>query len=170
MLRIPMLGRSRSNTIRGSLFAVLPALIIGSVASAQQEVSPQQQEQQTPTAPAQPQQPASAGPSPSEAPASNSTTSATELPQIVVAGATPKPKPKRSAQATQPTAQNAPAPPQDVPTPQQAALNANMTKMNEARDRSLLPKIGATTYTFTREAIVSCRRAIRLDSSSQSIL
>ena len=42
-----------------------------------------------------------------------------------------------------------------MPTPQQAALNTQMTKMNEARDTNILTKIGATTYTFTREAIVS---------------
>ena len=30
-----------------------------------------------------------------------------------------------------------------------------MTRMNAARDTNILPKIGATTYTFTREAIVN---------------
>ena len=42
-----------------------------------------------------------------------------------------------------------------MPTPQQAALNTQTTKINEARDTNILTKIGATTYTFTREAIVS---------------
>ena len=156
MLRVPMLGRSRSLAIRRRLLTgvVFPALVIGTLAYAQQGATPPQRlAQQTPTAPAQPQQPASGAPAASEAPTPGSTTGATQLPQIVVAGATPKPKPKRSAQ--QPAAQNAPPPAQDVPTPQQAALDAGMTKMNEARDNNILPKIGATTYTVTREAIVS---------------
>jgi hypothetical protein len=156
MLRVPMLGRSRSLAIRRRLLTgvVFPALVIGTLAYAQQgAMPPQRLAQQTPTAPAQPQQPASGAPAASEAPTPGSTTGATQLPQIVVAGATPKPKPKRSA--PQPAAQNAPPPAQDVPTPQQAALDAGMTKMNEARDNNILPKIGATTYTFTREAVVS---------------
>ena len=33
-----------------------------------------------------------------------------------------------------------------------------MTKMNEARDTNILPKIGAATHAFTREAIVSVPR------------
>ena len=156
MLRAPTLGRSRSFTIRRRLLTgvMFPALVIGSIANAQQwAMPPQRLAQQTPTAPAEPQQPASQAPAAPEAPTPNSTTGPTQLPQIVVAGVTPKPKPKRSA--PQPAAQNAPTPVQDVPTPQQAALNTQMTKMNEARDTNILPKIGATTSTFTREAIVS---------------
>ena len=150
MLSVTMLGRARIFSNRARLFSgvALSALTIGVVANAQQQ--PTSQEQQTPSVPAQSQQPASGAPAAPEAPATNST-SATQLPQIVVAGATPKAKPKRSVQATQP----APTPAQDVPTPQQAALNAQMTKMNEARDTNILTKIGATTSTFTREAIVS---------------
>ena len=151
MLR--MLERSRSFTIRRRLFngVVFPALVIGMVANAQQgAMSPQRQAQQTPTAPAQPEQPASGAPAASEAPAPSSTAGQTQLPQIVVAARAPKaaPKSKQNSPAPKPVAQ-------DAPTPQQAALNAQMTKMNEARDSNLLPKIGATTSTFTREAIVS---------------
>ena len=150
MLSVTMLGRARIFSNRARLFSgvALSALTIGVIANAQQQ--PTSQEQQTPSVPAQSQQPASEAPAAPEAPATNST-SATQLPQIVVAGATPKAKPKRSVQPTQP----APTPAQDVPTPQQAALNAQMTKMNEARDTNILTKIGATTSTFTREAIVS---------------
>jgi outer membrane receptor protein involved in Fe transport len=151
MLR--MLVRSRPFTIRMRLFngVVFPALVIGTVANAQQgAMSPQRQAQQTPIPPAQPEQPASGAPAASEAPAPNSTAGLTQLPQIVVAARTPKaaPKSKHNLPAPKPVAQ-------DAPTPQQAALNAQMTKMNEARDTNILPKIGATTYTFTREAIVS---------------
>ena len=158
MLRVPMLGRSRSFAIRRRLFTgvVFPALVIGTVANAQQgAMSPQRLAQQTPTSPAQPQQPASGAPAASEVPAPNSTTSTTQLPQIVVAGGTPKPKPKSKRASNTTRCSEALTPAQDVPTPQQAALNAQMTKMNEARDTNILPKIGATTYTFTREAIVS---------------
>ena len=67
-----------------------------------------------------------------------------------MSGGKPKaaPKHRRNVAAPHPVAQ-------DAPTPQQAALTAAMTKMNQARDNNILPKIGATTYTFTRDAIVS---------------
>src|SRR5271170_293179 len=125
--------------------------------------------QQATPAPAQSQQPAAEAPAANstagqtqqpapKAPAANSTAGQTQLPLIVVAGdkpkATAKPKRNVNAAAPKPVAQNVPAPAQDAPTPAQAALNAEMTKMNQARE-NILPKIGATTYTFTRDAIVS---------------
>jgi hypothetical protein len=96
----------------------------------------------------------------------NATAGTTQLPPIVVRGDTPKAKrdspPQKpvaqSGRTTQRAAQSAPTTQQaaqDAPTPQQAALNTQMTTMNEARDTNILTKIGATTYTFTREAIVS---------------
>ena len=83
----------------------------------------------------------------SEAPATTPAANQTHLPQIVVTAPKSKPrsKPKPSQQALQPIARNA-------PTPAQAALDAKMKGLDQARD-NLLPKIGATTYTITREAI-----------------
>ena len=82
-----------------------------------------------------------------EAPATAPATDQTRLPQIVVTAPKSKPrsKPKPSQQALQPIARNA-------PTPAQAALDAKMKGLDQARD-NLLPKIGATTYTITHEAI-----------------
>ena len=147
MLRVTILWHARLFSNRACLFGgvTLSTLAISAVANAQQQPTPpSQQEQKTPSAPAESQQPA---PGP---PAANSPTAQTQLPQIVVSGGKPKPKPKPKVNlpAPQPVAQ-------DAPTPAQAALNTQMTKMNEARDNNILPKIGATTYTFTRDAIVS---------------
>ena len=82
-----------------------------------------------------------------EAPATTPAANQTHLPQIVVTAPKSKPrsKPKPSQEALQPTARNA-------PTPAQAALNAKMQGLDQARD-NLLPKIGASTYTITRDAI-----------------
>ena len=82
-----------------------------------------------------------------EAPATTPATDQTRLPQIVVTAPKSKPrsKPKPSQEALQPIARNA-------PTPAQAALDAKMKGLDQARD-NLLPKIGATTYTITHEAI-----------------
>ena len=44
------------------------------------------------------------------------------------------------------------------PDARAGSLNTEMTKMNEARDTNILPKIGAATHAFTREAIVSVPR------------
>src|SRR5271166_1873620 len=140
------------------LGCVLSCFPVAQIHSQQATPAPAQSQQPAPEAPAvnstagQTQQPAP------KAPAAGSTTGQTQLPQIVVAGdkpkATAKPKRNVNAAAPKPVAQNVPTPAQDAPTPAQAALNAEMTKMNQARD-NILPKIGATTYTFTREAIVS---------------
>jgi outer membrane receptor protein involved in Fe transport len=82
-----------------------------------------------------------------EAPATTPAANQTHLPQIVVTAPKSKPrsKPKPSQEALQPTARNA-------PTPAQAALDAKMQGLDQARD-NLLPKIGASTYTINREAI-----------------
>ena len=73
----------------------------------------------------------------------------TQLPQITVTGAKPKPRPKNAAGSTQRTAQQTGA-----PTPAQAALDKKMQSFDQARDIGLLPKIGASTYTINRDAIV----------------
>jgi outer membrane receptor protein involved in Fe transport len=120
--------------------------------------------QQPPAAPSPPapndqlQAPAAPEPAPSPsvkpsepAPAVGASETQAQLPLIVVSApkSKPKPKPKPSAgtpqRATQPT---------DAPTAQQAALDAKMKGMDQARD-NLLPKIGASTYTISREAIVA---------------
>jgi outer membrane receptor protein involved in Fe transport len=89
------------------------------------------------------------------APADNSTQSGeTQLPEITVTA--PKQAPKRAAKPTRtPAAHAASAAPQPgAPAPAQAALDSKMKAMDEARD-NLLPKLGATSYTINREAIVS---------------
>jgi outer membrane receptor protein involved in Fe transport len=60
-----------------------------------------------------------------------------------------KPKQKPSAEAAQRGAQQT-----DAPTAAQAALDNKMQALDQARD-NLLPKIGATSYTISREAIVA---------------
>ena len=140
---------SRRHLLRGArLLSGVAISILGTAvgANAQEPAVPQQgnaaaQQQQTVPAP-NPAQPRQAAP---ETPAR--TGGETHLPQIVVTGAKSKPrsKPKPSQEALQSTARNA-------PTPAQAALDAKMQGLDQARD-NLLPKIGATTYTITHEAI-----------------
>jgi outer membrane receptor protein involved in Fe transport len=123
----------------------LSVLTIAPSANAQQPPAPQEQQapagQQTSPEAAQPQRPAP------EAPAANSAAGEAHLPQIVVSGAKPKPKPKRNLEKPQLASR-------DAPTPAQAALDAKMKAFDQGRD-NLLPKLGATTYTVNREAIVS---------------
>ncbi|HUZ33792.1 MAG TPA: TonB-dependent receptor [Xanthobacteraceae bacterium] len=71
----------------------------------------------------------------------------TALPPIVVTAARHKPKPK-----PKPNAAQAAAAQPNAPTPAQAALDAKMQAMDQARD-NLLPKIGATMDTLSRQAI-----------------
>jgi len=74
------------------------------------------------------------------------------IPEIVVT-APKKPKPKRIAKPrTPPATTSAPAEASNGPTPAQAALDAKMTKLDQARD-NLLPKIGASATTITRTNI-----------------
>jgi outer membrane receptor protein involved in Fe transport len=76
--------------------------------------------------------------------------SATKVPEIVVTA--PKPKPRTAAQRRAPqAAANAPTA-SDATTTAQAALDATMTGLDQARD-NLLPKIGASTYTISRQTI-----------------
>jgi len=98
---------------------------------------------------AAPQQPATA---PSAAPAEPQVPeprrgSQSQLPQIVVSAPKNKPKPGPKPVATAPPA------PLGAPTPAQAALDAKMTGFDQARDNTLLPKLGASTYTISRDAI-----------------
>jgi outer membrane receptor protein involved in Fe transport len=119
-------------------------------ASAQQPSAPQPQQapaeqQQTPQAPAraEPQRRTA------EAPAAEPAGGDAPLPEIVVNAPKPKPKPKpKPAGAPQGTAQQT-----NAPTAAQAALDAKMNALDQARN-NLLPKIGASTYTISRQAIV----------------
>jgi outer membrane receptor protein involved in Fe transport len=70
-----------------------------------------------------------------------------QLPQIVV-NAPKKLKPNRSAAAPRPAAQ-----PIDATAAAQTALDNKMQGLDRARDNNLLPKIGASTYTITRDTI-----------------
>jgi outer membrane receptor protein involved in Fe transport len=74
------------------------------------------------------------------------------LPPIVVRGtkSNPRPKPKAAATAAQSTA----PPNANAPTAAQAALDAKMNTFDQARD-NLLPKLGASTSTINRAAIVA---------------
>ncbi len=76
------------------------------------------------------------------------------MPQITVSAPKLKPKPKRAARRRAPPAAVAPVGVANTgPTPAQAALDAKMTSLDQARDNNLLPKIGASTSTISREAI-----------------
>jgi outer membrane receptor protein involved in Fe transport len=74
----------------------------------------------------------------------------THLPAIVVAAPKLKPKPRPKVNATAP--QSAPQE-ANATTAARAALDAKMSGLDQARDNSLLPKIGASTYTISRAAI-----------------
>jgi outer membrane receptor protein involved in Fe transport len=62
---------------------------------------------------------------------------------------TTNPPPKSSAS----TRTSSPAPQPNAAATAQAALNAKMTSLDQARDNNLLPKIGASTYTISRQTI-----------------
>ncbi len=152
-----MPGRSVARLVRSSvgrvrLLTSITLCILGATSGADAQQPPAAQSQQAPTgqqqvpaAPAQSQQPSE------PAPAVGTPGSEAQLPLIVVSApkSKPKPKPKPSAGTPQRTTQ-----PTDVPTAAQAALDAKMKGMDQARD-NLLPKIGASTYTISREAIVA---------------
>ena len=140
MLRRPVSGLARCFVDRVRLPSGIALGILAAVlgANAQQPTPAGQQ-----PAPAEQQQVAPQAPA--VAPAGEA-----QLPQIVVNAPKPKtkPKPKPGAGAPRRVAQQT-----DVPTAAQAALDAKMSALDEARN-NLLPKIGASTYTITRQAIV----------------
>ncbi len=140
MLRRPVSGFVRCFVDRVRLPSGIALCILAPALGANaQQPAPAQQLQ----APATQQQ------APPQAPAVEPA-GGTQLPQIVVNAPKPKtkPKPKPGAGAPQRVAQQAAA-----PTAAQAALDAKMSALDEARN-NLLPKIGASTYTITRQAIV----------------
>jgi outer membrane receptor protein involved in Fe transport len=143
--------RERSSVSRVRLLSSITLCILSTTSGADAQQPPTAQaptaQQQTPTAadPATSLQPSE------QAPGVGTSGNEAELPLIVVSApkSKPKPKPKPSAPTPRRTAQSS-----DVPTAAQAALDAKMKGMDQARD-NLLPKIGASTYTISREAIVA---------------
>jgi outer membrane receptor protein involved in Fe transport len=108
-------------------------------------------------APAQQQTPQSSTPAPpaQRAPAAPGA-SHSQLPQIVVRAPQQKPK------AVQRRAPQSPATAVSTINPTTAAeraLDTKMTGLDQARDQNLLPKIGASTYTVTRDTIESLPQA-----------
>jgi outer membrane receptor protein involved in Fe transport len=91
-------------------------------------------------------------PAPPAAPSTSPSAAPTNIPEIVVAA--PKLKPKRAATPRPAAASTAAADAQTAAITAQAALDAKMNGLDQARD-NLLPKIGASSYTISREAIVN---------------
>jgi outer membrane receptor protein involved in Fe transport len=93
-------------------------------------------------------------PATSEQPQQIAPPAGTLLPMITVTERKPKttkPPPKSNASASTRTGPTTPQP--NATAVAQAALNAKMTGLDQARDNSLLPKIGASTYTISRQTI-----------------
>ena len=109
---------------------------------AQQDQQAPVQEQTAPVSPPQQEQPAPQG----------STSSRTQLPAIVVRAAQPK-EPRPTSHKNAAGAQPRTTQPVNATTAAQAALDTKMGTLDRARDNNLLPKIGASTYTITRQAI-----------------
>jgi outer membrane receptor protein involved in Fe transport len=141
-------GVLRSSPLRVRIFGGVALSILATAAAAQSTAEEGQQEttthQQTPPVPSPAESQTAPKPAPAAAPRNE-----TALPPIVVTAAhrKQKPKPKPNAEPAQASAAQP-----NAPTAAQAALDAKMQAFDQARD-NLLPKIGATTDTLTREAI-----------------
>jgi outer membrane receptor protein involved in Fe transport len=108
--------------------------------------APAQQQTPQPSTPAPPAQRAPAAPGASHS----------QLPQIVVRAPQQKPKTvQRRAPQSPATAVSTINP----TTAAERALDTKMTGLDQARDQNLLPKIGASTYTVTRDTIESLPQA-----------
>ena len=116
-------SRPLSREIAASAFAIAIGLGIGALDA---QESPPQNEQQ------------------------NKPANATRVPEIVVTAPKFKPKPKAAARPQ--SAPNLAAVP-NTAAATQAALDTTMQGLDQARDNNLLPKIGASTYTMTRDTI-----------------
>ena len=108
--------------------------------------------------PAQQQTPQSstAAPSAQQVTPSAPGSSHPQLPQIVVRA--PKQKPK-TVQRHAPQAPTTAAATINPTTAAEKALDTKMTGLDQARDQNLLPKIGASTYTITRDTIENLPQA-----------
>jgi hypothetical protein len=147
MLRRLLLGNpgprpGRIRFLGGVALSVLASLSALAQPPEQQDQQPPAQERTPPVPPPQQEQPAP----------QVSTSTQTQLPTIVVRSAKPKvPRttPHKNAAGAQPRAAQS----VNATTAAQAALDTKMGNLDQARDSNLLPKIGATTYTITRQAI-----------------
>jgi outer membrane receptor protein involved in Fe transport len=110
--------------------------------AARADAQQQQKEQSTSEAQQQTQPQRSAAASP---------VSQTQLPQIVVSAPKGKPKAQPVQRAVAPRLP--PVAPENPVVAAQHALDATMSKLDQARDNNILPKIGASTYTITRQTI-----------------
>jgi len=151
-------------TILGTIFGggVLLCGLAVATAQPQQPAEMPPAQQQQPAAPASP--PAAQEQQPQQVPAATPATptaaapGGTKLPQIVVSGVHAKPQPRAKPaepQRVAPTAAPATPPAPGAPTAAQAALDAKMGTLDQARDTNLLTKIGASTTTMTRQTIES---------------
>jgi outer membrane receptor protein involved in Fe transport len=111
----------------------------------------QQKEQSTPEAQQQTPQSKPVIPSERQPSAAASPVSQTRLPQIVVSA--PKGKPKAQSVPRAVASQLPPVTPENPVVASQHALDATMNSLDQARDNNILPKIGASTYTITRQTI-----------------
>jgi outer membrane receptor protein involved in Fe transport len=140
-------------------FASANALAISAIVISASPVEAQQQQKEQLTGEPQQQaqqvqQPASPDTAPSKPKPSPATSpvSQTRLPQIVVSA--PKGKPKVRPTARLPVAPRLPPVASENPVvAAEHALDTTMNSMDQARDTNLLPKIGASTYTITRQTI-----------------
>jgi outer membrane receptor protein involved in Fe transport len=150
---------THNNSCQQILFAVFAnAVAIAAVDAFASRVEAQQQQNEQLTA--EPQQqaqqvqrtPPAAAPAEPRPSSTASPVSQTRLPQIVVSA--PKEKPKVRPTARLPVAARIPPVATENPvTMAQHALDAAMNSMDQARDNNILPKIGASTYTITRQTI-----------------
>jgi outer membrane receptor protein involved in Fe transport len=131
-------------TVSALAVAVGLAGVVKTFAQAQQSPTTQQQQDQQ-AAPQQQQTPQPATPPTPQAPAAPGV-GQPHLPQIVVTAPKTKPRPKAAAVRPQPS------PPANPTAVAQAALDNKMQSMDQARD-NLLPNIGASTYTMSRDTI-----------------
>ena len=135
--------RSYSARIRFCGGVALSVLVTLSSARAQQPTEqqpPVPAQQQTPPAP--PEQQEKIAPQ-------VSTSSKANLPAIVVTATKPKAVKPSNRRGAQPQ----PTQPVNATAAAQAALDTKMSNFDQARDNNLLTKIGASTYTITRQAI-----------------
>jgi outer membrane receptor protein involved in Fe transport len=131
--RYRFLCSGMANVVAASALAIFAAR-----ADAQQ----QQKEQPDPETQQQTQPQRSAAASPA---------SQTQLPQIVVSAPKGKPKAQPVQRAVAPRLP--PVAPENPVVAAQRALDATMNSLDQARDNNILPKIGASTYTITRQTI-----------------
>jgi outer membrane receptor protein involved in Fe transport len=147
MLHRLLLGNPHSRPGRIRFLGGVALSVLASLSALAQQ--PAQQDQQPP---AQQQTPPVPRPQQEQSAPQVSTSSQTQLPAIVVRAAQPK-EPRPTSHKNAVGGQPRTAQPVNATTAAQAALDTKMGNLDQARDNNLLPKIGATTYTITRQAI-----------------